>query len=240
MNYPALKSHRNSLPALLLAVACVAVFSVTGCGNGRSSTKAAKYIPAATPQAAVTGFLNWRINSQITGTPDAEQLEAMAPYISAELHGLLQKAREEYEGIRPSPLALSRERESRLKPDQRMPSPLALSRGRERGSRLKPSLKERKRLLGESDLFSSMFEGPTSFSMGDVETQGDEHVVPVRFMSGRQLPAINWIDRVRVVQENGHYVVADVEYANHWSLGNHATLLGVLQGATARRDKRRS
>ena len=219
MNYPALKSHRNSLPALLLAVACVAVFSVTGCGNGRSSTKAAKYIPAATPQAAVTGFLNWRINSQITGTPDAEQLEAMAPYISAELHGLLQKAREEYEGIRPSPLALSRERE--------------------RGSRLKPSLKERKRLLGESDLFSSMFEGPTSFSMGDVETQGDEHVVSVRFMSGRQLPAINWIDRVRVVQENGHYVVADVEYANHWSLGSHATLLGVLQGAAARRGQTR-
>jgi hypothetical protein len=203
MNYPALKSHRNSLPALLLAVACVAVFSVTGCGNGRSSTKAAKYVPAATPQAAVTGFLNWRINSQVTGTPDAEQLEAMAPYISAELHGLLQKAREEYDS----------------------------GKGRS---------KERKRLLRESDLFSSMFEGPTSFSMGDVETQGDEHVVPVRFMSGRQLPAINWIDRVRVVQENGHYVVADVEYANHWSLGNHATLLGVLQGATARRDKRRS
>jgi hypothetical protein len=203
MNYPALKSHRNSLPALLLAVACVAMFSLSGCGNGRSSTKAAKYVPATTPQAAVTGFLNWRINSQITGTPDAEQLEAMAPYISAELRGLLQKAREEYDG----------------------------GKGRSR---------ERKRLLGESDLFSSMFEGPTSFSTGDVETQGDAHVVPVRFMSGRQLPAINWIDRVRVVQENGHYVVADVEYANHWSLGNHATLLGVLQGAAARRDKRRS
>jgi len=220
MNYPALKSHSNSLPALLLAVVCVAVFTLSACGNGRSSSEAAKYVPAATPLAAVTGFLNWRINSQITGTPDAEQLEAMAPYISEELYGLLEKAREEYEGIRPSPLALSRERE--------------------RGSRLKPSLMERKRLLGESDLFSSMFEGPTSFSMGDVETQGDAHVVPVRFMSGRQLPAINWIDRVRVVQENGHYVVADVEYANHWSLGSNATLLGILKGAKPKRDKRRA
>lgn len=231
MNYPALKSRRNSLAALLLAVVCVALCSLIGCGNGRSSTKAAKYVPAATPQAAVTGFLNWRINSQIIGTPDAEQLEAMAPYISTELRGLLQQAREEYKGIGPSPLA---------------------SRERERGSRLMPSLMERKRLLGESDLFSSMFEGPTSFSIGDVEAQddveaeddveahGDAHVVPVRFMSGRQLPAINWIDRVRVVQENGHYVVADVEYANHWSLGSNATLLGSLKGAKPRRDKRRA
>ena len=203
MNYPALKSHSNSLPVLLLAVVCVAVFALSGCGNGRSSSKAAKYVPAATPQAAVTGFLNWRINSQITGTPDAEQLEAMAPYISEELRGLLENAREEYD------------------------------RGKGRS-------KDRRRLLGESDLFSSMFDGPTSFSMGDVETQGDEHVVPVRFMSGRQLPAINWIDRVRVVQENGHYVVADVEYANHWSLGSNATLLGILKGAKPKRDKHRA
>ena len=99
---------------------------------------------------------------------------------------------------------------------------------------------ERKRLLGESDLFSSMFDGPTSFTMGEIETQGDEHVLPVRFMSGRQLPAVNWIDRIRVVRENDHYVVADVEYANHWSLGNNATLLGVLRGATAKRDKGRT
>jgi hypothetical protein len=92
----------------------------------------------------------------------------------------------------------------------------------------------RQRMLGESDLFSSMFEGPTSFTMGDAESQGDERIVPVRFMSARHLPAINWVDRVHVVRENGHYVVADVEYANHWHLGSNATLREALGGTAAR------
>ena len=220
MNTPALKFVRQGLSALLPAMFCLAVLCISGCGNGRNANEASHHVPAATPEAAVKGFLNWRINSQITGTPDAAQLEAMAPYISEELRGLLEKAREEYESPEPSPLALSRERE--------------------RGSRLKSYLKERKRLLGESDLFSSMFDGPTSFTLGEIETRGAEYVVPVRFMSGRQLPAVNWIDRVRVVRENDHYVVADVEYANHWSLGSNATLLGMLKGTAAKRDKRRA
>jgi hypothetical protein len=93
--------------------------------------------------------------------------------------------------------------------------------------------------FAEGDLFSSLFDGPTSFSIGDVETDGAAHIVPVRFVSAKRLPAVNWIDRVRVVQENGVYVIADVEYGNHWSFGAKGTLLQSLKEATSQSGKRR-
>ena len=206
--------------ALLLSLLCLG-----GCNNEHSANAPAAPAPATTPEAAVTALLDWRIDSKIAGTPDAAQLDAITPYITKELRGLLQKARAEYEN-------------KRTKQGQE-PSAHALSRERERGSRLQPYSRGelRQRMLGESDLFSSMFEGPTSFTMGDAESQGEEHIVPVRFMSARQLPAINWVDRVHVVREHGHYVVADVEYANHWHLGSNATLREALRGAAARPAK---
>jgi len=194
------------LPLLLM-------FCMGGCGKEHSAVVGGD---ATTPEAAVKGFLDWRINSRMAGAPDAAQLEEMSPYISEELRSWLGKAREEYENKKPSLPALSRKE-------------------LEKGTRVKPLSKRetRSRMLGESDLFSSMFEGPTSFTMGESEAEDSTHVIPVRFMSGRQLPAINWTDRVRVVRENNHYVVADIEYANHWSLGSRSTLLDALKNKNA-------
>ncbi|MGH8179069.1 MAG: hypothetical protein ACREV5_22645 [Steroidobacter sp.] len=94
--------------------------------------------------------------------------------------------------------------------------------------------------FAEGDLFSSLFEGPTSFTTSDVESMGDEHVVPVRFVYGAKTPAVNWIDRVRVVQENGAYVVADIDYGNHWSFGPKGSLVQSLRRATSNSGKRRA
>ena len=93
--------------------------------------------------------------------------------------------------------------------------------------------------FAEGDLFSSLFEGPTSFTTGDVEAHGAEHIVPVRFVYAGQLPAVNWIDRVHVVEENGAYVIADIEYGNHWNVGAKGTLVGSLKQATSMSGKRR-
>lgn len=89
-----------------------------------------------------------------------------------------------------------------------------------------------KRAFAEGDLFSSIFDGPTTFKIDDVATQGADRFVPVTFTSAKQLPSINWVDRVKVIDENGHYVVADIEYASHWEFGARATLIDALKGKT--------
>jgi hypothetical protein len=154
--------------------------------------------PDPTPQGVVKGFYDWRIHSQMTGAPDAQQLAEMQPYISAELHELLAKVRPEATDAKPA------------------------KKKKQRG----------KRAFAEGDLFSSIFDGPTTFKIDDVATQGADQFVPVTFTSAKQLPSINWVDRVKVINENGHYVVADIEYASHWEFGVRATLIDALQGKT--------
>lgn len=94
----------------------------------------------------------------------------------------------------------------------------------------KASRKKHKPAFTDGDLFSSIAMGPTSFTMGEAEVlDNDIRVIPVRFMSARQLPAINWTDRVKVINENGRYVLADIEYANHWQAGGNGTLVKLLR-----------
>lgn len=158
-----------------------------------------------TPQGAVEAFYEWRIRSQMTGAPDQDQLAQMSPYITEELRALLATAR-------PTAGDISK------KPAKR------------KGGR-------NKRAFAEGDLFSSLFDGPTSFTMDkdEVETHGNEHVVPVRLTSAKQLPAVNWVDKVKVVNEGDRYLVADIEYGSHWEFGANATLMGTLKSAAKRR-----
>lgn len=86
-----------------------------------------------------------------------------------------------------------------------------------------------RRAFTEGDLFSSLFDGPTTFKVQSLETQGAEQFVPVRFTSAKQLPAVNWVDRIKVVNEDGHYVVADIEYGSHWEFGTRSTLSDALK-----------
>jgi Protein of unknown function (DUF3828) len=93
-----------------------------------------------------------------------------------------------------------------------------------------------KRSFIDGDLFSSLSSGPTSFVPVEAETLADdEHVIAVQLTSAQQLPAVHWVDRVRVVRENDRYVIADVQYANHWSMGSHQTLVGALKKHNKRR-----
>lgn len=105
----------------------------------------------------------------------------------------------------------------------------------------KPGARGRgKRAFSEGDLFSSIFDGPTTFITNEVETHGDAHVVPVRLTSARQLPAVNWVDKVKVVSEGGHYLVADIEYGSHWEFGMNATLVGALKDNKKPRRKEKA
>jgi hypothetical protein len=98
---------------------------------------------------------------------------------------------------------------------------------------------QQRRTFSEGDLFSSLFDGPTSFTAAAIEKRaGDEHVVSVKLTSGKQLPALSWTDKVTVIRENGHYVVADIEYTNHWAFGSNTQLVSSLRSAMSNRSRK--
>jgi hypothetical protein len=149
---------------------------------------------------AVREFYNWRIDSQVTGVPSSAELSEMSPYLSSQLHRLLEASAADYPDIQPA--------------------------------------QENERTIEHGDWFTSMFDGPTSFIISSVEPSIDGHVISVRFTSAKQLPSVNWRDRITVVQENGRYVIANVEFENHWMFRDDASLVDALKNPKARRKQR--
>jgi hypothetical protein len=94
------------------------------------------------------------------------------------------------------------------------------------------------RTIENGDWFTSMFDGPTSFRVGEVQSEGGRYLVAVRFTSAQQLPAVNWHDRIVVVEEDGKHVIANVMYENHWAFKQDATLIDALKDPKARRKRR--
>lgn len=94
------------------------------------------------------------------------------------------------------------------------------------------------RTIENGDWFTSMFDGPTSFRVGEVRSEGTLHYVSVRFTAAKQLPAVNWHDQIVVVEEEGKHVIANVVYENHWAFKDDATLIDVLKDPKARRKRR--
>lgn len=80
----------------------------------------------------------------------------------------------------------------------------------------------------EGDLFSSLFEGPTSYRPQPAIQSGDVTLVPMVFVYDRQPPAVTWTDTVVVHQQNGHWRVHDIRYGGTWDFGNKGSLLQSL------------
>ena len=85
--------------------------------------------------------------------------------------------------------------------------------------------------FADGDLFSSLFEGPTSFKVGADEATGDIHRVSVQLAYDRQQPVVSWTDKVVVKNEDGKPVVVDIEYGGSWEFGNKGTLVSMLKKA---------
>lgn len=80
----------------------------------------------------------------------------------------------------------------------------------------------------EGDLFSSLFEGPTSYRPQPAIERGDVTLVPIMFVYDRQPPAVTWTDTVVVKQQNGQWRVHDIRYGGTWDFGNKGSLLQSL------------
>ena len=94
----------------------------------------------------------------------------------------------------------------------------------------------------DGDLFSSLFEGPTGYTVGRAVSGaaapggrlGDLRV-PVTLTHVADPPtagkATTWTDTVLLREENGRFVVADIAFGGGWDFANKGSMLAALRAA---------
>jgi hypothetical protein len=86
--------------------------------------------------------------------------------------------------------------------------------------------------FADGDLFSSLFEGPTRFTVGAVEPRGDGFRVVVRFE--RDDPRdpnapFKWEDAAILKAESGRLVLDDIELLGGWDFATRGRLSEILK-----------
>lgn len=84
--------------------------------------------------------------------------------------------------------------------------------------------------FADGDVFSSLFEGRTTFRVASTTVRAETTFVVMALTNDREKPAVAWRDTLVVVPESGHAVVADIRYGASWEFGYRGTLSGVLSG----------
>ena len=68
----------------------------------------------------------------------------------------------------------------------------------------------------EGDLFGSLFEGPTSWSVGTAAVKGASAEVPVKLAYRDDTKPVEWTDRIRLVQTPKGWKVEDIRMGGEW------------------------
>ena len=194
-----------ALPALALSL--IAAGLLTACGSKPAAEVAAAptaALPAAAPEQVVADLYAALAAARPSGAPTDAQRLILAPMLSAELTGLLQRA----DAARAAARAAA--------PTEKPP-------------------------FTDGDLFSSLFEGPTAFTVGKAVSAaaapggrlGDLQVpVDLRHTidpaAGGGEPAI-WTDTVLLREEYGRFVVADIAFGGGWDFANKGTMVASLR-----------
>ena len=82
--------------------------------------------------------------------------------------------------------------------------------------------------FAEGDLFSSLFEGPSNFRVLD-EQPGSPHRVNMILTYNWEGASTSWSDHVVLIQEDGRWVVDDVEYGGQWDFAAQGSLRSSLE-----------
>ena len=83
----------------------------------------------------------------------------------------------------------------------------------------------------EGDLYSSMFEGPTSFVQLRDSAAATQHKSVVRFTYVNSGESYSWTDTVRLGRKGRVEVIEDIAYGGAGEFGNHGTLRTSLEAA---------
>lgn len=98
----------------------------------------------------------------------------------------------------------------------------------------------------EGDMFSSLFEGTTSFTLRAVTARGDTTFATMAFTNSMQPPTVRWTDtlvivpRPNVTPRSPQFVIVDLRYGGDWDFANRGTLLGNLRAVLDQRAARNS
>jgi hypothetical protein len=90
----------------------------------------------------------------------------------------------------------------------------------------------------EGDLFTSLFEGATSYEVRKVDETGDhaDVLVALRFVDAKGRRS-EWTDRLVLVRENTRWVVENIEYGGNWDFANQGNLKDSLAPLEAAPDE---
>jgi hypothetical protein len=83
--------------------------------------------------------------------------------------------------------------------------------------------------LGDGDLFSSLYEGPTSFAVGSAKQKGDTFVVPVALTYRKGNQHTEWADQLVLTLEPAQgWQVNDIHFGGKWAFKSSGSLRRTL------------
>ncbi len=105
----------------------------------------------------------------------------------------------------------------------------ALRDARVRQEQFRASNPDEKPPLVEGDLFSSLFEGPESYSAAESKIEGSRALVRMDLRHGEGSGATRWQDTVVLELDDGIWCISDVEYGGKWPFANRGRLSETLK-----------
>lgn len=105
----------------------------------------------------------------------------------------------------------------------------ALRDARVRQEQFRASNPDEKPPLVEGDLFSSLFEGPDSYSAAESRIDGSRATVKMDLRHGEGASATSWQDTMLLELDDGIWCISDVEYGGKWAFANRGRLSEMLK-----------
>lgn len=87
--------------------------------------------------------------------------------------------------------------------------------------------------FADGDLFSSLFEGPTSAVIEPKDTSASPRRYRARLTYVGEDGPFTWTDELLVGEEQGRWVITDIEYGGTWDFATRGTLRTGLEQALA-------
>lgn len=87
----------------------------------------------------------------------------------------------------------------------------------------------------QGDLFTSLFEGATSYALGACAVEGKRAYcdIDLTYSEGPETRPTTWTDKLALVQRAGSWQVDDIAFGGAWDFGQHGMLRMTLRDVVA-------
>ena len=190
----------------------------------------ARWVAGSGP--AMTNFV-WALMVMLAASPAFAAARKARPALPTAEQGAAQFYAA-YVRLHPSGIPNARTR-TRLMPFLTQRLYALLQEGERAETRYAEATKHESPPIVEGDMFTSLFEGATSYAMGACMQTGEMTAtctVSLTYKSEGQ-PDTNWTDTVMLVREERRFRVDEIEYGGTWPFANKGKLSDVVNDAIA-------